>query len=555
MKRSVIVLFFFALSMLAAKAQSVQEGISNYYAERYASARTTFDKLLAANPNNIEAIYWLGQTYIATDKVNDAQQLYSKAISTNGNVPLILAGLGHVELIEKKTADARQHFETAISLSRGKKGDDPVVINAIGRANVEAPNGDIAYAVSKLNSVADKTTNGDLFITLGNAYRRAHEGGQAIVNYTKAAQALPALAYYRMARVYETQRNWDVVTEYLNKSIAADQRFAPAYLRMYVYDIFYKSDCAGADQWAKKYIAAADPSIQNEYFRAQALFCQKNYDEAISVANKIFSTPGETPSASAYRLMAYSYLEKRDTATARRYVDQLFEKTKKDELVAKDYTLKATIYSKESPGQVVQTYMEALEGDTTLSNKLKILDEAIGWAKTNNRKEAEGDLRLARYNLDPAHNPASLFQIGLPFYQATKYQRADSVFRAYSAAFPDSIYGYLWSARSLSSIDTTMKQGLAIPQYEQILRVAATDKVRFKSNGIEAAGNLVQYYVNIKGDKAKGLEYTRRGLEFDPENATFKKIEQQLSSAPSRAPASPTKIKTEPNKTKVKTGK
>ncbi|MDB5253206.1 MAG: hypothetical protein JWP27_2375, partial [Flaviaesturariibacter sp.] len=354
MKKSLIVLFFSALFSVAAFAQSVQEGVGHLNAERYASARTTFEKLLAANPNNIDAMYWLGQTYLAQDNFPAARSLYEKGLSSNGNAPLLMVGMGQVELEENRTAEARQHFEQAISLSRGKKGDDPNVLNAIGRANVQAKNGDAAYAIAKLTAASQAApTNSDIYINLGNAYRLAHDGGQAVANYTKAINGSPALAYYQMARIYETQKNMSIVTENLDKAIAADPRFGPAFLRAYVVELFYNKNFAAADQWAQKYVAVADPSIQNEVFRAQSLYLQKKYDEAISIGNRILAQKEERPGPGVYRMMAYSYLEKGDTTTARQYVDQLFKNAKPADIVRPDYTLMATIYSKESPGQVV----------------------------------------------------------------------------------------------------------------------------------------------------------------------------------------------------------
>jgi tetratricopeptide (TPR) repeat protein len=561
MKKSAIVLLLAVFFSLAAGAQSVQEGINHLYADRTASAKSTFERILAANPNNIEAIYWLGQTQLQLNQPAEARNVYQKALSTNGNAPLLLAGMGHVLLTEGKAAEARQQFEMALNLSRGKKGEDPAVLNAVGRANVEVPAGDVAYGLAKLQQAAQLApTNADIQINLGNAFRRAHEGGQAVKAYTAAAtNGLPAVAYYRMARIYETQRNWDVVGENLNRAIAADPKFGPAYLRQYNYNLFYKQDFNAAEEWARKYVAVADPSIQNEVFGAQTAFLQKNYDKAIEVGNRIITQSGNTPATpGVYRLMAYSYLEgKKDTSAARRYVDQLFTNAKADELVAKDYTLKATIYSKEDPAQVVNIYLDAANDDTTLRNKLLILQEAVDWARTNNRKVAEGDLRLAQYRLNPNSTPAGLFQIGLPYYQGGNFRKADSVFQAYSRALPDSIYGYLWSARSLASIDSSGKQGLAMPQYEQVLRVAANDRARLKAYGVEAAGNLANYYVNEKGDRAKGVEYLGKGLEFDPENAAFKRAIENLQKAPARpaGPAKtngPAKVKTTPEKTKIK---
>src|ERR1035438_7623543 len=101
-------------------AQSVEQGRKFLYYERFKSAKETFEKVLASNPNNIDAVYWLGQTLLTAPASSDirdtvaAKTLYQKALQTNGSAPLLLAGIGNIELREGKTADAKQQFETAI---------------------------------------------------------------------------------------------------------------------------------------------------------------------------------------------------------------------------------------------------------------------------------------------------------------------------------------------------------------------------------------------------------------------------------------------------------
>src|SRR6187402_37060 len=93
----------FVLSNLG--AQSLQEGINHLYADRFKSAEQTFQKLLSANPNNADATYWLGQTYLDMDDNDAARQLYDKALAANGNVPLLMVGKGHLNLIDGKVED------------------------------------------------------------------------------------------------------------------------------------------------------------------------------------------------------------------------------------------------------------------------------------------------------------------------------------------------------------------------------------------------------------------------------------------------------------------
>jgi len=132
-------------------AQTIDDGKKFLYYERYKSAKSAFEKLVAADPNNLDAVYWLGQTLIATEEgtkdIAGAKALYQKALQANSASPLLLAGMGHIELLEGKTQDARNRFETAISLSQGKNA---AVLNAIGLANVMAKQGDATYAVDKL---------------------------------------------------------------------------------------------------------------------------------------------------------------------------------------------------------------------------------------------------------------------------------------------------------------------------------------------------------------------------------------------------------------------
>ena len=126
-----------------------------------------------------------------------------------------------------------------------------------------------------------------------------------------------------------------------------------------------------------------------------------------------------------------------------------------------------------------------------------------------------------------------------------------------------SFIGFGNVARSLARLDSTGAQGLAIPEYEKLLTVSEKDKVRFKPYGMEAAGSLANYYVNVKGDRDKGVFYLSKGLEFDPENATFKGAIDKLKKPAGKQPAQAqpksgtgtgTKVKSEADKTKVKKG-
>jgi len=572
MKKSAIILVFAAFLSITALGQSIQEGVNSLYAQRLQSARSTFEKILAANPNNIEANYWLGQTYLAQKNIPGAKSVYEKAAATSNNAPMIQVGLGQVALMEGRSAEARQLFESALNASRGKKGNDPMVLNAVGRANVESYSetnraGDLDYAIAKLNEAAQLApTNADIFLNLGNAYRKKRDsgsGGMAIQNYTKARQVNQSLAIapYRAGMLYKTQVNyrqpdsWGVVLDNFNAAIAADPKFAPAYLELYYYYLLGKKDFSTAESYASKYISASDPSVENDYLKAQTDFVQNKFQEAITTAKNIVSQTNNNANPRVYRLLGYSYMGIKDTTTACDFVNQFFSKATEEDLVSQDYILHAQSCGKNNPDIIRSDIATAVKMDSVLSRQLNTLNAAIDDAKKSGQRVLEGELGLIRYQLlgDKA-STAQLVNLGIPFYYGSQFQKADSLFQEYNKAYPDSIYGYLWAAKARVQIDTAMTQGLAVPMYEQELRVAETDKTRdlYRTNGAGAAGYLAAYYNNVKADKATALTFVERGLAIDPANATLLSIKSALSKAASRPPSPPVKTKTTPTKTKVK---
>jgi tetratricopeptide (TPR) repeat protein len=575
MKKSAIVLFFSALVSLSALAQNVQQGVNDLYAERYQSAKSTFEKLIASNPNNIEANYWLGQTYIANNDVNGAKALYDKAVMASNNAPLILVGLGHVELLQGKQNEARQHFESAINASKGKKGNDPAILNAVGRAITESYSEerktDLDYAIAKLNEASQLSpTNSDIWLNLGNAYRKKREGGLAVTSYTKAGNFAPAL--YKIGYLYESQQSlrqpngWDVVLENYNKALAADPKFAPAYMRLYTYNLFAKQDFATAENLANKYVSTSDPGPESIYLQAQTKFVQNQFTEAINLGKNIISQTNNNPRPRVYRLLTHSYMGNKDTATACQYANLFFEKEKnEDEIAAADYLMHAMACGKGNDELILADINKAIQKDP--QQAAKKLREFLDDARKSGNKLLVANLSMVLYGLQGANaNPQNLVSIGVDFYQGGNLTKADSLFKAYSKAYPDSIYGYYWSARLNAQIDSSMAQGMAVPQYDQVLRVALLDTSRsaYKSMGVGAAGYLTGYYNNIKADKATALTYIDKGLAIDPTNATLQNYKRVLSarqqppqknSTSNNAAKGDTKTKTADNKTKVKQNK
>jgi tetratricopeptide (TPR) repeat protein len=542
----------FILANFNAGAQSVQEGINNLYADRFKSAEQIFQKILAANPNVIEATYWLGQTYLDKDDNDAARQLYDKALAANGNAPLIMVGKGHVLLLDKKLDEARQLFESALTISRTKKGDDPAVLNAIGRANVDAKEGNLTYAVEKLELALQRDPkSADIALNLGNAYRKkdpGQGGGRAYEMYKLASQLSPNFAYpyVRVAALFETQKQWDLVLENLNKAIQVDPNFSLAYYELFYYYFFAKQDYAQAEATLNKYMGTRpnEDKTEDDYMYSQLCWAKKDWNCAITKAESVKTAMGAKVKPKVFKQLAYSYSGKGDFASARTNIDEFFKRTK-DPLIPQDYELKANVYTGggASCEEIYALYTEGGAADTVVQSKVEFLTKAADFFKAQKCTKQEADMRWAIYNTRRSPNPAGLINIGILFSQAGDLKKADSLFAAYNTNFPDSIYGYYWRGRVNYSLDTTMTVepyiSTLLQSNQKALMIAATDKSRYKSMGTNAALVLTGYWNNIKSIRDSAYAYLLKGLEIDSSNLQLKNIKEIFDKQPTKGTQKP----------------
>ena len=526
-------------------AQNLDQGKRFFYYERFSSAKDQFEKLVAANPNNLDAVYWLGQAEIQLDDSVSAKALYQKTFTNNGSAPLILVGIGHIELKEGNKNDARQRFETAISLSKNK---DVNVVNAVGRANVEASGGDAAYAIEKLNTSGAGKDNktAESFVILGDAYRKNIDGGGAVTAYQKALTMDPkmAAARYKIGRVYETQNNPEYFLPAYEEATQIDPNYAPAYSNLYYY--WYYHDINKAKVYFDKYLAISDNKPSNDYDRISILYASKDYAGAVNAAKEKLTSLGDKADPKYYKLIAYSYDEQSDSANAKTYLDQYFTKQTQNDFVPLDYVFRAKLLSK-FPGNetdALASYQKAVDLDTAMKTKMVLMSDAATFAnKIGNRTEQANWLgKIYSTKKDPTNR--DLFDWGIASYQAKNYVTADSIFCGiYSTKYPTELFGYLWCARAAGAQDTTQEKGLAVEPYKRLITFADTARDKYKATLLSAHSYLASYYANTAKNKDSAIASLEKILELDPDNADAKKYIAVLK-APAAAPRQSTTPKT-----------
>jgi tetratricopeptide (TPR) repeat protein len=497
----------------------VEQGKKFFYYQRYKSARETLEKVLAANPNDIEATYWLGQTLIKQKDSIAAKNLYSKLLQQNGNAPLVLAGMGQVELMEGKTNDARQRFESAISITKGK---DIEVLNAVARANIEARLGDAAYAIEKLNLATQikKFNDANTYLLLGDAYRKQIDGGNAVTNYEKAfaMNNTLAAAKYSVGKIYLTQQNYSFFIKGMEDAIAADPNYAPAFYDLTVY--YFERDVNKARENFQKYKAVTDATPELDYDETSFFFASRQFQEAINKSKEKISQLGDKADPRYYKLAAYSYAELKDTANAKTSMDQYFTKQKPDGYVPKDYSFYAQILgrTKGSEAQAFAQYDKAVQLDTAKAGKISLMEEAAKLATSIGDKEQAAIWNMKKYFFDTAAaSNRDMYDYGYAHYQAQHFDSAYSIFKNYQAKYPNEIFGYLWATNAAQVIDSTWEKDIAAPETELFATKATQiDSVKWKSRIILSYKLLAQYHNNVKKDRDSAIVYLEKVVAIDP---------------------------------------
>jgi len=541
-------------------AQSIKEGKQFLNRERYQSAEGVFQQILAKEPNNTEAAYWLGQTYLDNDRAYidtaAAKALYQKMLQANPNDGLLMIGMGEINLMAGNKDAARNQFETAINNS--KKRDLPDILYAVGRANIEPNNGDFLYGIQKLQQAAEKDKkNPEIYNEIGLGYWKLHDGGNATANFQTALSLDPtdAMASFYIGRIFQTQGYGQepIYMRYYNDAIREDPNYAPAYYWLYTY--YYNRDVNKAAEYLNKYIAVADNDSKNCYAKASLLFVSKKYEQSITQANACIDSAGNKSDPNLYGLKGYAYNEMGDSIKAKEAFDKFFAVANPQKIGPNDYKTYGQILMK-IPGQEsagVEYINKAINLDTLAANKIKYAKD-VAQSLANDKKYAEAGQWYGRVlSLDSSYGKTDLFYAGYDDYLGGNYKSADSVFKLYQQKYPGDVYGWYLGAHAEEAIDSA-ETGMAKPLYQKVIEIGDTtqDKSTIKDKLIPSYRYMVAYYYNLKQQVDSAIMYNNKILELDPTDATALKTKDALENVQKQQKGAAEKAQKQPAATRKK---
>ena len=526
MKKFLLLLPVLVLMQVTLLAQYA-EGIKLLNYDKNKSAKEVFQKLADANPQDPQAIYWLGQALLATDggepgkeQIAAAKALYQKGLASVGSNPWLVVGMGHIELLERGDINSvKQKFEQAITASTETKGKNKGqvnagILNAIGRANAKIASGvgDNLYAIEKLNQAGQTDlTNPDIFINKGINYLKmgGENGGEAVKAYQEALTRDPksALAFYRIGKVYQSQNNKELFEQNFDNAITADPACPLPYFAYYLY--YANRDVNRAKEYLDKYVATADKDPQTDFFVADYLFRAGKNDESLLKVAELEKSVGTTELPRLNMLYAYNYDRKGDSVQAKSYLEKFFANAPAEKIESTDYELAVKVLTR-FPGSEVQAagYLEkAIATDTSRINKQNYMQQAADmFAKAKNFSEQLNWLkRLVSFK--GTSSEADYYKLTASALGAKDYAQTIELAKTYMAAYPDKPQPYSFFRRAAIASDPDTTSGKGVENLAYLDSIYGLNKDKFKRELFLNKYYTILYYINKQNSLKKSPDF------------------------------------------------
>ncbi|MEO7310400.1 MAG: tetratricopeptide repeat protein [Chitinophagaceae bacterium] len=535
MKHTILLMSIGLLLSMGLRAQKTEDGKKFLYSNRLVSAKATLEKTVANEPKNTEAIYWLGQTYLMMDNIAGARNLYQKAALEFSSQPIIQVGLGHIDLLEGRNTEARALFEDAIAKSMSRKKENPVILNAIGRANADGATtvGDPAYGVEKLlRSIELDPGHPEPYIDLGINYLKmgGDRGGDAYKAFNNALEIDPnyAAAKYRLGKIFLSQNNIDKFIGYFTGALQSDSTYAPAYLELYNY--YALRDVNKARGYLEKYMTNSDKDCNVDFFYGDYLFRSGKYQESLDKAQAMQNgLCKDYPRLKV--LLAYNYDRLGDSNRAKENIQAYISKSPADKITREDYLFAATVLGNITGGEdsAISYLKTALARDTARATRFVYMDTIAGLYKKMEQWDKRVEWLQRSFEANPNPSNFDIYNLGDAALLAQNYGLADSMFNKYKAQYPEQIYGYLGLAKSAIARDKDTTAGTAVAAVQDYTNyLEKTDTAKYKSRIFQNYAYLVYVHANVFKDFPAALHDLEGLLAVDPENNYAKQTSEQI---------------------------
>ena len=541
MSRKIYHLSFVIISFLyiysAAYAQSVDDGKKFLKNESFTKATQVF-KSLAIQNNNPEAWYYLGETYFEKGNFDSAKIAYQKGIQSKSDFGLNYAGLAKVFYNSNNIPEGDKNIAEAFNIADEK---NVKILQAAADAYIKGGKDisikakdllDKALVVTKKNKKKDKMN----YILLGDMYNVENNGSAAVENYKKAIDIdSSSEAFVSIGKIFEIIRNYSEAELSYLQAMKVEPDYSLAYKGMaeLMYSLAQvaqrdknqdpklKYDQAIAN-W-KRYIELSENTPENQKRLINYVYKSKDYKTATDLINA--SLRDDPNNLYMLHMLAYSYSELNDDKNGIPAFSKYFSVAKDTDILISDYEYNAKLLAKTGQDSLaIMQLQKASNMDTSradLHSNIAVLYFKI---KKWNKVIEEYNIKLQKTGLLTSQE---YFDLGRAYYFNKRFVEADTSFAMLIKAKPDLATGYLFRARTNTSLDSLSEKGLAKPFYEKLLTLIESDSVKYKKEIVEAYSYLGYYYY-LQNNIPTAKSYFQKVLVLDPENPQAKEAVKKL---------------------------
>ncbi|WP_332021157.1 tetratricopeptide repeat protein [Kaistella sp.] len=509
-------------------AQTLQEGVANADSHKYAKAKTVFNEMIAKSPT-AENYFYLGNSYLTQFEPNFelAQENFNKGLAADKKSYLNKIGLASVKL-GKGDKSAIAEIQNIVKDSRDK--DAEVLYRAAEALTIFGGAANADLAIDLLNRAVEKSQKGGTpayyYYTLGDAYRlkltnSPQVAGSAMTAYDKALPVAKnkASVYTRIGTLWMQAQQWQKAKESIDRAIAADATYAPAYKAKAAYDIRYQQN-ALATQDLLNYAKYADEDPDTQLEISKLFFTNEDY------LDKVFDKVNDPIK---YKLRAYLLYADGDYTAAKASMDQFISKAEKSRVQAADQGLLGLISAGLAQKETDAAKKAALNSDS--QQKIAIAkaakDETMNWDLELVKIKGGGGINQAAVDAGPttpeiealkkqvAANPQdtdALFKLANAYQEAKNWNGAIQSWQKMSGLLPDWAPAYYSQGYSYQQAGNNELAKIA---YEKFISTVKPADMAANKETLSYAYFAVAYLVK-DSDPAKARSYAAKSVELNP---------------------------------------
>ena len=526
MKKVIVFVVIAVLSVpLFLSAQVTKQALKLMQRQHYAASITLLEKSTSQNPDLTENGYWLSMAYLQNNEPQKALSFLEQ--NSRQSKPLLQAALANVYAVLDDNTKA-----TAL-------------LDAINTDPRQLTNGELAAAIGRAFSAMDD------FVKAENYYQRAviinpsdpenylllsynaarHRDVSIAETYLDKALLLDsdfAPALYSKAGICFSRKDIKNYLAYLHRTVDADSLFAPAWKDLYEYAYTHKGTDLENDY--RHYLESCDRNGEQEYEFLVRMFNAGRYAKVLQQVSIFEKQEKKKVIPGIYRLTACCNYQLDRTGEAYHEMLQYLHMQDAKRVSSYDKYLTAAFAARlPSIDTTAIGHIEKAFADDSLIAERKYFASVLinHFLKTKNRRA----VALWKEKILPYKDweEEAMYQAGMNWYELDELARADSLFALLIKKYPAFYKGIFMRATVSSVLDSSMRNGTAVPFYESFIAKAAdTHSKEIRVLVDKSYEYLGRYFLANKNYK-KALSYYNKLSASQPAKKEIRKTIARLN--------------------------